>query len=155
MRKTSWKWNIVSIPTSSSFFYYYESMNYNFHVPSLKLTFSPLKRMVAIRSCPFGARLIFRGELWVLGGVLFMYPPGKQHIPPLEKENHLPNHLWVGICEFPGTLSVSDDLWNYQGLSSLLSSLRTCQVWTYDWKKHRRWGPFLSDGKASDVSKLM
>lgn len=31
-----------------------------------------------------------------------MYPPGKQHIPPLEKENHLPNHLWEGICEFPG-----------------------------------------------------
>lgn len=39
------------------------------------------------------------------------------------------------------TLSVSDDLWNYQGLSSLLSSLRTCQAWTYDWKKTPKMGP--------------
>jgi len=52
-----------SVHPNIKFFFYYESMNYNFHVPSLKLTFSPLKRMVAIRSCPSGARLIFRGEL--------------------------------------------------------------------------------------------
>ena len=129
----------------------YESMNYNFHVPSLKLTFFAPETDGCNTILSFWGPAYFQGRTVSFGGgVLFMYPPGKQHIPPLEKENHLPNHLWVGICEFPGGYLFIFIL-HGRCLYRMISG--TTKAWARSCprcgparrgpmieKKHRRWG---------------
>ena len=98
-----------SVHPNIKFFFYYESMNYNFHVPSLKLTFSPLKRMVAIRSCPSGPALFSGANCEFWGGGYFSCTLQENNISHLWKRRtiSLTTFGWGYVSFQEGTFSSS------------------------------------------------